>query len=232
MSYEPEYDDMDRLLHEAFVSRPGRGGSPSLVDVRRRARRHQRRRVSGALGATAVLGVSGVAVLATRGGPEAGIAGDSASTTALPGVRNCLLQTTVPPTTWLVDFTAPVESIPTDAPQPTSTTVAWTVGATPFPAASTIAPDASYEPLTAPCVPPGQFRCVGNNGIDDQGYTYFEYCEPVLDHPTMTTITEFLPMVGTIEGIAITTTSIEVVPTTTFEGVAATTTDVATTTTS
>jgi len=201
MSYEPEYDDMDRLLHEAFVSRPGRGGSPSLVDVRRRARRHQRRRVSGALGATAVLGVSGVAVLATRGGPEAGIAGDAATTTASPGVRNCSLQTTVPPTTWLVDFTAPVESIPTDAPQPTSTTVAWTVGDTLFPATSTIstvAPDASYEPFTAPCAPSGQFRCLGNNGTDEQGYTYFEYCEPISDYPPDSTIaagiTDFAPV--------------------------------------
>jgi len=241
MSYEPDMDandnDMDRLLHQAFVSRPRGGGSPSLVDVRHRARRHQRRRVGGVLGATAVLGVSGVAALAARGGPEAGVAGGAAASTTAPANNfNCSLPLAVPTTTWLVDHTAPVESIPTDAPQPTYTTVPWPVGDT-APPTTTIAPDASYAPFTAPCVPTGQFRCLGNNGTDEQGYTYFEYCEPVSDYPTdstIATVTEFAPTYSLVEPIPAltTTTSIELVPNfTTFPGVAVTTTDLISTTT-
>ncbi|MCY7301206.1 MAG: hypothetical protein LH616_18615 [Ilumatobacteraceae bacterium] len=111
----------------------------------------------------------------------------------------------------------------------------WTVGDTLFPATSTIAPVASYEPFTAPCATSGQFRCLGNNGTDDQGYTYFEYCEPTSGYPpdsTIAGITDFAPVDSTIEVIETTTTSIELAPNTTILGVAANTTDLPPTTTS
>ena len=62
-----EFDDIDRMLDEAFAERPSVLSRPSLRDVKQRARRHQRQRSAGLLGACAVVGVGGAAVLATRG---------------------------------------------------------------------------------------------------------------------------------------------------------------------
>lgn len=183
MSDEYEYDEMDRLLHEAFVSRPHAGGSPSLVDVRHRARRHQRRRVGGALGATAVLGVSGVAVLAARGGPETGIAGDDASSTTPMSVDEACMRF-APPTT-VEYFEAP------------TTTITWMGTTLPSEATSTTVQDSTSP---SGCVPTGQFRCIGNNGTDEKGYTLFEWCEPTTAYPT-TTMSYFVPS-STVEGTA------------------------------
>ncbi len=210
MSDEQEHDEMDRLLHQAFVSRPHGGGSPSLVDVRSRARRHQRRRVSGALGATAVLGVSGVAVLAARGGPESGIAGDGATST--------WSRTEAGPQCGYTDF-APATTTVED---PTTTLVSTT---DPSEAALTVFESGSI-PLSPGCLPPGKVRCIGNNGTDDQGYTYFDYCEDLsINYPTTTTIIELVPPYTTVEDLpGQTTTSTTPVPTTTTELLATTTT--------
>ena len=153
-------NEMDRLLQGAFESRSRGGGSPSMVGVRHRARRHQRRRVGGVVGATAMLGVSGVAVLASRGSSETGIAGDEATTTwAMTEAGPMCGYTEVVPT--VVIF------------EDVSSTITWIGSTVPWEAASTT------EFGSPGCVPSGQFRCMGNNGTDDQGYTYFEYCEPV-----------------------------------------------------
>lgn len=61
-----EFDDIDRELDTAFSERPSVLSRPSLRDVKRRARRHQRQRSAGVLGACAIVGVGGAAVLATR----------------------------------------------------------------------------------------------------------------------------------------------------------------------
>jgi hypothetical protein len=202
--------DIDRLLQSAFESRTrGAGSSPSMVDVRHRARRHQRRRVGSVVGATAVLGVSGVAVLASRGGPESGIAGDEATTTVLTGV-SCMPQGTV--------TTVEVFDEPT-------TTVLLPGTTLPSEATSTIAPPAPLD-----CIPAGQFRCIGNNGMDEQGYTYFEWCEPTdfttatYPYPPTT-----MPDYTTYEVLETTTTFPPM--TTTTESEFAPTTDLATTTT-
>lgn len=164
-------NEMDRLLQGAFESRPrGGGSSPSMVDVRHRARRHQRRRVGGVVGATAVLGVSGVSVLASRGTSETGIAGDEATTTwAMTEAGQ------------ICGYTQVVETTTVILEEATST-IPWLGGTT------ALSEPTTTPPLSPPttlypegCTPSGQYRCLGNNGMDDQGYTYFEYCEPFGD---------------------------------------------------
>ena len=164
MSYQSDDNDMDRLLQGAFESRPRAAGSnPSMIDVRHRARRHQRRRVGGVVGATAILGASGVAVLASRGGPESGIAGDEATTTwALTGAGPICGY----------DLVGAFPAATIGYPEPT-TTITWLDTTLPSEATSTTLSDSSS------CPPSGQFRCLGNTGTDDQGYSYFEYCEPI-----------------------------------------------------
>ncbi len=156
-------NEMDRLLQGAFESRPrGGGSSPSMVDVRHRARRHQRRRVGGVVGATAMLGVSGVAVLASRGTSETGISGDEATTTwAMTDAGQMCGYTQVVETTTVI-----FEDV--------GETISWVVSTVPWEATTTTLSGAPG------CIPSGQFRCIGDNGVDNQGYTYFEYCEPVL----------------------------------------------------
>ncbi len=61
-----EFEDINRELEAAFAERPSTLSRPSLGDVQRRARRHQRQRSAGILSACALVGVGGVAVLATR----------------------------------------------------------------------------------------------------------------------------------------------------------------------
>lgn len=196
-------NEMDRLLKGAFASRPrGSGSSPSMIDVRHRARRHQRRRVGGVVGATAILGVSGVAVLASRGSSATGIAGDEATTTLLTGV---------PPI-------CSVEIVSADAfPQTTiegayeTTTATWPDTTLPPEATTTSLSSVSGWPN---CTPAGQFRCVNNNGTDDQGYTYFDWCEPTnytsttypgnttadyTTYPVLETPSTFLPVTTTTE---------------------------------
>ena len=195
---------VDRLLQQAFAGRlADAAGRGSLADVRQRARRHQRRRTGGVLGAAAVVGLGSVALLSREGEP-ASTAGDDgvATSTTAAGVAICDGQSAVPVATDAVIDTWPAEAATTTtdgfggAPTevvPTYTTVEWpstTMAPTtilgPLPEASNSAPaefntstylDAPAEPV-GPCVPAGQFRCVGNTGADDQGYTYFEYCEP------------------------------------------------------
>ena len=186
-------NEMDRLLQGAFESRPRRAGSsPSMVDVRHRARRHQRRRVSGVVGATAVLGACGVAVLASRGSPETGIAGDAATST------------------WAMTEAGPVCGY-TQVGEP-ATTITWLDTTLPSEATST-----TYDFASPGCVPLGSYRCVGDLGTDNDGYTHFEYCEPTADYPTMSTTIELVPPYTSIEGQPpfATTTSTTLVPTTT-----------------
>ena len=61
-----DFNDIDRELQAAFTQRPTVLSRPSLRDVKQRARRHQRQRSAGVLGACALVGVGGVAALATR----------------------------------------------------------------------------------------------------------------------------------------------------------------------
>ena len=188
-------NDLDRLLQDAFESRPrGGGSSPSMIDVRHRARRHQRRRVGSVVGATAMLGVSGVAVLASRGGPESGIAGDEATTTwAMTTGGNMCGYTPVDVTVTTIEVLEP------------TTTITWLDTTLPSEAGSTTPPYPTTTLYPSGCTPSGQYRCIGNTGMDDQGFSYFEYCEPVtpgdstFPYPTTTTFEPVAPnAVGSI----------------------------------
>lgn len=148
-----------------------------------RQRRIMRRRVGGVVGATAMLGVSGVAVLASRGSSETGIAVDEATTTwAMTEAGPMCGYTEVVPTTMVVIF------------EDVSSTITWMDTTVPWEATSTT------EFGSPGCVPSGQFRCMGNNGTDDQGYTYFEYCEPVSAEVNYATSTMPDSTVGVLEG--------------------------------
>ena len=142
------HDPIDGLLTDAFASVRAGGARPSLNDVQRRARRHQRRRVTAMAGTVAVMGVAGVAALATRGEPASTEvpAGDNGGTSA--GVATS--------TTQYVEYCVEVGA---------STT---TTNAVPVPDA------------VPPCAqPPGAYRCVGEGRFGDDGYVYFDYCEPI-----------------------------------------------------
>lgn len=169
-----------------------------------------------------MLGVSGVAVLASRGGPESGIAGDE------------------PTTTWSMTGAGPICVYDPVAALPTTTTEYFGEGSTtlvgstfPSEETSTTVSDSSG------CTPSGQFRCIGNTGMDDQGYTYFEWCEPTdfttttypypqttIAYPGGTTMPDYT----TYEVFETTTTSLPP-PTTTESQLMPTTSNLATTTT-
>lgn len=62
-----DHDPIDRLLDEAFRSRPiPRDTRPSMIDVHRRARRRHHRRTGVTLGAVALVGVGGAVAFAMR----------------------------------------------------------------------------------------------------------------------------------------------------------------------
>jgi|GEM_PF-3147694 len=62
-----DHDPIDRLLDEAFRSRPvPLDAHPSMIDVHRRARRRHHRRTGATLGAVALVGVGGAVALAVR----------------------------------------------------------------------------------------------------------------------------------------------------------------------
>lgn len=62
-----DHDPIDRLLDEAFRSRPvPLDAHPSMIDVHRRARRRHHRRTGATLGAVALVGVGGAVAFAVR----------------------------------------------------------------------------------------------------------------------------------------------------------------------
>jgi len=206
---------LDRLLQQAFASRDGGDSRASLHDVRQRARRHQRRRAGAMVGAAAIVGAGGVAVL-TRDGKPATTAGDAATSTTSGSVAvtaTCFLGIDQPVATdVLIGGRAPdTTSFQSEATTTTLDPSGTNAGAqdTAFsvpPSGSTSTlpadggPPEAYVTTTWPdgtampsdCFPAGMFRCAGNVGTDDQGYTYFEYCEPTNGgssaYPTTTTI--------------------------------------------
>ncbi|MEQ1700864.1 MAG: hypothetical protein ABMA25_12190, partial [Ilumatobacteraceae bacterium] len=109
---------VDRLLQQAFAGRPADStGRASLVDVRARARRHQRRRAGAVVGAAAVVGIGGVGVLSRRddGATTASPGDDGATSTTAADYSNCgAPQGGLPTTTTWVDGTWPAEASSTE----------------------------------------------------------------------------------------------------------------------
>lgn len=199
---------LDRLLQQAFASRDGSDSRASLHDVRQRARRHQRRRAGAMVGAAALVGAGGVAVL-TRDGKPATTAGDAATTTAPARVNSCStpagVWTTDSPiaglattttfqfeTTTTVEATgaaidtidAPATVVPTSGVLTTAPPTAPTASPTAVPTTTTspegVVTTIEVEPSAdlSGCLPPGAFRCSAPLGSDDQGFTYYAFCEP------------------------------------------------------
>jgi len=111
-----DFNDIDRELQAAFTQRPTVLSRPSLRDVKRRVRRHQRQRSAGVLGACALVGVGGVAALATRSPANetaAGVGeGDPSSTICYPTVSTVIMYdtSTVPLTGPATEPTTPYTS--------------------------------------------------------------------------------------------------------------------------
>jgi hypothetical protein len=178
-------DPVEQVLRDSLATLSARGVRPSLVDVQHRARRRQRRRAAAMAGACIVVVLGGAGVLATRHDSRPlSIGAGGASTIALPATTIAcfeavpttiaaldpslttnvgfgLTTTTTDPRTVVASF-VPVESTTTD---PTGTGTAL-----PF--------------LGNPCSAPNtQWRCQGQQHTVD-GWTYFEYCEPLNAGPT------------------------------------------------
>lgn len=94
-----EFADIDRELADAFAQRPSTLSRPSLRDVKNRARRRQRQRSASLLGACAVVGVGGAAVLATRSPANQTAVGDgTGSTICFPNGNPVEFGDSIPPT--------------------------------------------------------------------------------------------------------------------------------------
>ena len=166
-SHDDEAFDLDGLLDHTFITRQVPVlSSPSLGDVRRRARRRGRTRVAGLVVVTCA-SVGGVAVLASshRTAPTRVAIGEAGAD------QPCVVATTVlvggsdAPTTTIYDTT-----VPTDAPDSLPDGIAYP---------STTYPASTY--VVDPCLAgqPGAFRCSGASSISADGWTYFDYCEQV-----------------------------------------------------
>jgi LysM repeat protein len=145
--------DLDQVLDDAFTSRRVPVLSPSMMDVRRRARRRTNRTRAGSLAAVACVGIGGVAVLANNHKPGSRPAAGAA---AGNGDDAC-----APATTWAV------------APMTTVASAGFLAAAT-----STTASDVVTTTTCAP-QPPSGFRCVGDPTVTQDGWTYYDYCEAV-----------------------------------------------------
>jgi hypothetical protein len=74
-------NDLDPLLHEAMARVRGPvDARPSVTDVRRRARRHSRRRMTATFGAVACTGVATAALVIRRDSHDTSVAGQTDST--------------------------------------------------------------------------------------------------------------------------------------------------------
>ncbi|MEQ1700964.1 MAG: LytR C-terminal domain-containing protein, partial [Ilumatobacteraceae bacterium] len=104
---------------------------------------------------------------------------------------------TAPPTTYPGDVPATVSTVGVES---SATTYSGTTTTYPYAPGETFLVDPPAE-MTVPCLPTGQYRCLGNMGSDDQGYTYFEYCEPTgstnppIAAPTTTVVGSFVVIV-------------------------------------
>jgi hypothetical protein len=194
-------NDLDRTLHDAFQSRPvPHDITPSLVDVRWRARRRHTRRNAALVGCAAITGAGAVAVLASRHpGEQNGVgAGTGAGEEVTPTTMACY---SFPTTTTMPPTTAPVSV-------PMNTTIEVT-------------PTTGFDVYQVPCDPnvgvQTEWHCTDQVGTDEFGRDVFLSCEQQLTGIVATTTpAATLPTVSTIEFPAGSTTTTSVPPTTTI----------------
>ena len=110
-----DHDPIDRLLDEAFRSRPiPLDTRPSMIDVHRRARRRHHRRTGATLGAVALVGVGGAVAFAMRSDGRDQLAageGDLGTPTTYVCDTTMFVGTTVPVNT-LPPFTTTTTMLP------------------------------------------------------------------------------------------------------------------------
>ncbi|MBI4933543.1 MAG: hypothetical protein HY828_06665 [Actinobacteria bacterium] len=156
-------NELDRTLHDAFQSRHvPHDITPSLVDVRWRARRRHTRRNAALVGCAAITGAGAVAVLATRHpGEQTGVGADAGEEPTATTIACYSFATTIVPTT--APFTIPVTAL-----ESTTTT--------------------GLETYQVPCEQGSgwTWHCTDRVGSDEFGRDVFLSCEQV--SPGVTTI--------------------------------------------
>jgi hypothetical protein len=180
---DDEAFDLDDLLDDAFAARRVPVLSPSLMDVRRRARHRRNRTRATGLAAAACVSVGGVAVLLNnhRPAPRTAVGADE-----LGDEQPC-----VPPTTVLVNYppitppynsssAPPLTYLDTTTLSPTTTALATGFVAA---ATNTSTTDIGVVTPSTTCAPQPRsgFRCIGEPTAMQDGWTYYDYCETVGD---------------------------------------------------
>ena len=164
--------DLDHVLDDAFTSRRVPVLSPSMMDVRRRARRRTNRTRATGLAAVACVSVGGVALLANNHKPGSRPAvGAAAEVAAGYDEAVCATTTTwetLPATTLLAPETT-WEVVPT-----TADLSAGFVGAT-----TTTGFDVVTSSTDCLRQPPSGFRCIGDPTVTQDGWVYYDYCETI-----------------------------------------------------
>jgi hypothetical protein len=187
--------DLDGLLDDAFASRRVPVLSPSLMDVRRRARHRRNRTRATGLAAVACVSVGGVAVLVNNRQPTSKPAVGAG--VSIGAEEPCAPESVVPTTTVLemdvprstVQVTDPATTILDTTSLPPASTAALVAG---FVADPTLSGEGElFTTTTEPCSPKptGGFRCTGDSTDTQDGWTYYEYCESV-DNLTVPTYLE------------------------------------------
>lgn len=169
--------DLDHVLDDAFTTRRVPVLSPSMMDVRRRARRRTNRTRATGLAAVACVSVGGVAALANNRKPDSKPATGAA---VAYGGDPC-----APATTW---ETVPPVTAPTSTWEPAPTTTVLSAGFLAAATTTTIEPEVVTPTTTCLPQPPSGFRCAGEPTVTQDGWVYYDYCEPVVDTAPATTI--------------------------------------------
>lgn len=183
MNHDPFDRELDQLLGRAFASRAdGPVSSPSMLDVRHRARLRHRRRIGAMVGSVAVVGVGGAAVLAKGH--------DTNDRVTTPGSGSDVPRGSVD----LPSTTALCTPVTTDVDPNGFATTTITV-ALGDPGVDTTTPNAAAATSTT-TIPPGtdtlapydctvssgatMWACRGPMGQDDIGRPLFASCEPAV----------------------------------------------------
>lgn len=183
--------DLDHVLDDAFASRRLPVLSPSMMDVRRRARHRRNRTRATGLAAVTCVSVGGVAVLANNRKPSSRpAAGADVPFGDDPCAPTQVTWELVPTTTLL----APETSSSTAPTTPTTAPAA--AASAGFLAAATSTTASDVVTTTTTCVPQplSGFRCMGDPTVGQDGWTYYDYCEPVDPLPMPTYFDTMLPL--------------------------------------
>jgi hypothetical protein len=245
-------NEFDRTMHDAFQSRHvPHDITPSLVDVRWRARRRHTRRNAALVGCAAITGAGAVAVLASRhpgeqtnlgAGTGAGqdltattVACYSFPTTTMPPTtiaqiftsQSYIVQTGDTPTAVAQMFGIPLELLDRVNVDNTAYSAFAEGAAIVIPTTTTMPAPTSPQNYQVPCDPAtggqGQWHCTDQVGIDEFGRDVFLSCEQQV--PDFAATTAPPPTVTTVEFFPTTANTLPI------EGASTTTSSITPTTT-